>query len=494
MGQTRQSSLLTALLLLFAILYGQCKETHTEGDPFSICVQRNHQGLICPLSAEAENCTPLTQTTDLAGQFNHEDTSNTEVKNWVLRSSNIVCVDEFGAEGDGENDDTKAFNDAWNKACSSAPAVLLVPHGKRYLVKPIRFSGPCKSALTMQVFGTIVAPADPRVWHGLNRRQWLRFKEVDDLTVQGGGTFYGSGEQWWAQSCKIKKTNPCRPAPTAITFELCNNLIVRNLMVENSQQMHIKFRKCVGVEANHLKVLAPAHSPNTDGIHVSASKDVVIKNTIIGTGDDCISIVSDSFNIFAENITCGPGHGISIGSLGEGNAKAQVAGVMVRGAFLQNTTNGLRIKTWQGSSGFARGIIFQNVHLENVKHPIIIDQYYCDSKTPCANKTSAVKVTEVAYLNIKGTSATNEVIRLACSQTVPCENIVLADIDLTVTSRHTPTAYCENALGCTKGSVSPQSCLQNYNQEGIYEFSIPVSADEKKGKQEKNNYISHFGE
>lgn len=112
---------------------------------------------------------------------------------------------------------------------------------------------------------------------------------------------------------------------------------MKNLTVENSQQMHINLRKCVGVVADHPKVLAPGHSPNTDGIHVSASKDVVIRNTIIGTGDDCISIVSDSFNICTENITCGPGHGISIGSLGEGSAKAQVADVFVHGAFLENT-------------------------------------------------------------------------------------------------------------------------------------------------------------
>lgn len=487
-----KSSLLSALLLLLAILSGQCKKTHIEGDPFSICVHRNHQGRVSPSSVETENCTPLAQTIDLAGQFNNEDKSNSEMNNWVPRSSNVVCVDEFGAKGDGENDDTKAFNNAWSKACSSAPAVFLVPHGKRYLVKPIKFSGPCKSALTMQVSGTIIAPADPRVWDGLNRRQWLRFKEVDDLTVEGGGTFYGSGQQWWAESCKINKTNPCRPAPTAITFELCNNLRVMNLIVENSQQMHIKFRKCVRVKADNLKVLAPGHSPNTDGIHVSASKDVVIKNTITGTGDDCISIVSDSFNIYIENITCGPGHGISIGSLGEGSAKARVADVMVHGAFLHNTTNGLRIKTWQGSSGSARRILFQNVHMENVKHPIIIDQYYCDSKKPCSNKTSAVKVSEVAYLNIKGTSASKEVMRFACSQTVPCENILLADIDLTATSGCTPTTYCENAIGCTTGSVSPHSCLQNYNQKGIFEFGIPVSIDRRKGKQEKKDYISHL--
>lgn len=487
-----KSSQLSTLLLLLTIVCGQCKKTHIEGNPFSICEHSNNQGRLWPLSGETENCSPLASTIDLARQFSIEDSSNVEMSDWLPRSSNVVCVDEFGAKGDGENDDTKAFKNAWRKACSSARAVFIVPHGKRYLVKPIKFSGPCKSAVTMQVSGTIIAPADPRVWDGLNRRQWLRFKEVDDLTVEGGGTFYGSGEQWWAESCKIKKTNPCRSAPTAITFELCNNLRMMNLTVENSQQMHIKLRRCVGVVADHLKVLAPGHSPNTDGIHLSASKDVVIRNTIIGTGDDCISIVSDSFNICTENITCGPGHGISIGSLGEGSAKAQVADVMVHGAFLENTTNGLRIKTWQGSSGFARRITFQNVQMQNVKHPIIIDQYYCDSKKPCLNKTSAVKVSDVAFLNIKGTSASKEVMRFACSQTVPCENIVLADIDLTATSGCTPTTYCENAMGCTTGSVSPRPCILNYNQTGIYELSMLVSTDRRKGKQEKKEYISHF--
>jgi hypothetical protein len=56
---------------------------------------------------ETENCTPLAQTIDLAGQFNNEDNSNSEMNNWVPGSSNVVCVDEFGAKGDGENDDTK---------------------------------------------------------------------------------------------------------------------------------------------------------------------------------------------------------------------------------------------------------------------------------------------------------------------------------------------------------------------------------------------------
>lgn len=40
----------------------------------------------------------------------------------------------------------------------------------------------------------------------------------------------------------------------------------------------------------------------------------------------------------------------------------------------------------QGGSGLACDIKFQNVLMENVSNPIIIDQYYCDSDRPCANQ------------------------------------------------------------------------------------------------------------
>eukprot|EP01018_Ginkgo_biloba_P018147 Gb_12008 [translate_table: standard] len=452
-------------LFMFGVISGLCKQQIYEDPALSICPQKHPQsGPTCPLGTTAEL---NTKTVQLTSECRYEDSDvsgfhNSGQENWGNGSIKVVCVEEFGAKGDGDTDDTKAFKKAWKKACSSAPSVFLVPKGRKYLVKPIKFSGPCLSSLTVQVSGTIIAPEDPHVWDGLKSTQWLRFHAVDDLTVEGGGTIYGSGEKWWAQSCKINKTKPCRSGPTALRFESSNNLRVRNLMVKNGQQMHMTFRLCIGVEADHLEVTAPGHSPNTDGIHISASKYVAIKNSIIGTGDDCISIVSDSFHVRIENITCGPGHGISIGSLGKGHSEAQVSDVIVDGASLHNTTNGLRIKSWQGGSGFARGIRFQNVHMDNVSHPIIIDQYYCDSKKPCPNQTSAVRVSEVAYMNIKGTSATKEVMRFVCSKVVACQNVVLIDIDLTLISRHAPTTFCENALGFSMGSVNPPPCLENY--------------------------------
>lgn len=417
-----------------------------------------------PLKSQDEAMTCIDEdmnvdiTADIESMFDAQKFTET-FDSFTESSSKVVYVDEFGAKGDGETDDTEAFESAWKEACSSSRTVFRVSKGKTYLVKPITFSGPCHSALTVQVLGKIVAPKDPSVWKGLNSRLWLHFYSVDDLTVEGGGTIDGSGEEWWNKSCKINKSNPCSSAPTALTFESINNLRVRDLNVQNSQQMHMTFQKCFAVQAINVTVTSPGHSPNTDGIHVTASKYVVIKHSTIATGDDCISIVSGSVNVRAHNVTCGPGHGISIGSLGEGNSEAEVSNIMVEGAYLHDTTNGLRIKTWQGGSGFARGITFRNIKMENVSNPIIIDQNYCDSKTPCTKQETAVKVSNVLYRNVEGTTPTKEAIKFECSESVGCEGIVLQNIHLMMNSGNTPTAHCQNVTGTAKGTVFPAACF-----------------------------------
>jgi len=66
-------------------------------------------------------------------------------------------------------------------------------------------------------------------------------------------------------------------------------------MVLDSQQMHISFTKCLRVVASHLEVIAPARSPNTDGIHISASKGVEVKDSIIRTGGYPQRVATRSF-------------------------------------------------------------------------------------------------------------------------------------------------------------------------------------------------------
>ncbi|XP_075663622.1 putative polygalacturonase At1g80170 [Castanea sativa] len=376
------------------------------------------------------------------------------------RSKRVLFVGDFGAHGDGVNDDTEAFKDAWEVACSFSGRIrIVIPTDYTFLIYPIDIVGPCRSKVTIQISGTIVAPEDPDAWQGLSLRKWLYFDGVNHLTIEGGGTIDGMGQEWWARSCKTNSTNPCTHAPTAITFHSCKYLNVKNLMVLNSQQMHISFTKCLRVVVSHLQVIAPARSPNTDGIHISESKGVEVKDSIIRTGDDCISIVSNSSRIRIKDIICGPGHGISIGSLGKSNSWSQVHDVMVDRALLSNTDNGVRIKTWQGGSGFATEITFQNVLMENVSNPIIIDQYYCDSQLPCTNQTLAVQVENISFVHIKGTSATEVAIKFACSDDYPCEGLYLEDIELVSSSGEMTESFCWEAYGSSSGLVYPPACL-----------------------------------
>ncbi|XP_057803127.1 polygalacturonase-like [Salvia miltiorrhiza] len=128
-----------------------------------------------------------------------------------------------------------------------------------------------------------------------------------------------------------------------------------------------------------LTVVAPGDSPNTDGIHVARSTMVNIADSVIATGDDCVSMGDDLTQVYIHNVTCGPGHGISIGSLGRNLNERNISGIYVKNCSFIQTQNGVRIKTWPSAPAaiILPNLHFENLIMQNASNPIIIDQQYC---------------------------------------------------------------------------------------------------------------------
>ncbi|XP_057778836.1 polygalacturonase At1g48100-like isoform X2 [Salvia miltiorrhiza] len=374
----------------------------------------------------------------------------------VMSPSPLFSVLSYGAVGNGVADDTQPFKMAWDAACqANDPAVIFVPMHYTFMIQSTIFSGPCKSELIFRIEGNIMAPDGPHSWPKNNsKRQWLVFYRIDGMSIQGGGTIDGRGQKWWELPCKPHRgpkgttlPGPC-DSPVAVRFFWSSNLVVKGMKMKNSPQFHFRFDSCHNVHIESLYIKSPALSPNTDGIHVENSNNVYIYNSVIASGDDCVSIGAGTFNVEIRNITCGPGHGISIGSLGPRNTRACVKNITVRDSVIKQSDNGVRIKTWQGGYGAVTGVSYSNIVMEGVRNPIMIDQYYCTGKS-CANQTAAVYISGISYKGIKGTyDVRSPAMHLACSDAVPCTNLTVSDVELLpVQGQRIVDPYCWNAYG-----------------------------------------------
>ncbi|KAB2061326.1 hypothetical protein ES319_A10G078700v1 [Gossypium barbadense] len=294
-------------------------------------------------------------------------------------ATSLFNVVDYGAVGDGKTDDSAAFSKAWKATCNapSRNPILIIPATKIFLLKPVTFSGPCKpTSIHVLMSGNIVAPNSKMAWKGFHINRWLAFTHVNGLTIIGSGTINGRGAAWWSQPClhKVPKGVTCK-GPTALTFYSCNGLVLKGIRHINSQRNHITISNCKDVTFSNLHISAPKTSPNTDGIDIS--------------GDDCIAISSGSSHINITGIACGPGHGIREALEMHGGSHSRKSGSFELIALLLSTS-------------------------------IIAP-------------TSGIRISDVSYRSIIGTSTTDKVINLSCDQNVGCTNIQFNYVYITST-------------------------------------------------------------
>ncbi|CAN6220812.1 unnamed protein product [Urochloa humidicola] len=365
-------------------------------------------------------------------------------------------ITKLGASGDGKTDSTKALQEAWASACGgTGKNTILIPKGD-YLTGPLNYTGPCKGDVTIQVDGNLLASTDLSLYKG----NWIEILRVENLVITGKGKLDGQGPSVWSKNACAKKYD-CKILPNSLVLDFVTKGEVSGITLLNSKFFHMNVFQCKDVVIKDVTVTAPGDSPNTDGIHMGDSSGISIVNTAIGVGDDCISIGPGSTKINITGVTCGPGHGISIGSLGRYKDEKDVTDITVKDCTLKKSTNGLRIKAYEDAASVltASKIHYENVKMEDVGNPIIIDMKYCPNKICTSSGASKVTVKDVSFKNITGTSSTPEAVSLLCSDKIPCSGVTMDSVNVEYSGTNNKTmAVCKNAKVTTTASLKELSC------------------------------------
>lgn len=322
--------------------------------------------------------------------------------------SACVNVRNFGAKGDGTTDDTVALQTAIN--CLPKQGRLYFPAGT-YRTAPLCL----KSHMTVElderatILGTPNREEYPVVpgitidfesgkelhfgtWEGVavSMHQSLIFAEyAEDITIVGRGTIDGNAPAagWWQDEC-VKYYTIARPR--LLFFNRCDGIHVHGITAKNSPswQLHPYFSQ--NIDFLDLDIQAPKNSPNTDAIDPEACDVVNIMGCRFSVGDDCIAIKSGKIDLgrtfkkpanrhTITNCLMQFGHGaVTLGSEMAGG----VTNLTVNRCIFNKTERGLRIKTrrGRGKDAVIDGILFENIKMDGVITPIVINMYYncCD--------------------------------------------------------------------------------------------------------------------
>ncbi|XP_025802126.1 probable polygalacturonase isoform X5 [Panicum hallii] len=389
-----------------------------------------------------------------------------------------ASITDFGAVGDGTTLNTKAFQNALfylNSFANKGGAQLFVPAG-RWLTGS--FSLISHLTLSLDKDAVILGSPDSSDWPVIDalpsygrgrelpgkRHQSLIFgSNLTDVIITGAnGTIDGQGAIWW-DWFHNHTLNYTRPPLVELMYS--NRVVISNLTFTNSPFWNIHPVYCSQVLVQHLTILAPISSPNTDGIDPDSSTNVCIEDCYIRNGDDIVVIKSGwdeygisfahpSSNISIRNITGQTRNsaGIAFGSEMSGG----ISDVRVEGIRIVNSVHGIRIKTAPGRGGYVKNVYVADVSLDNVSIAIRITGNYGEHPDENYNKNALPTISNITIKNIVGVNIGDAGMLQGISGD-NFSNICLSNVSLSV--RSTNPWNCSLIEGYSN-SVSPEICEQ----------------------------------
>ncbi len=349
-------------------------------------------------------------------------------------------VRDFGAKGDGIQDDTNFIQASI--LCCPPDSRVLIPEGtykisSLFLKDDLRLElakGAVLSAITdrtrFPVLKGLIESYDENeeynlgTWEGNPLDMFsgiITGVRVKNVVLYGEGMIEGNAnydeDNWWFDA----KRKRIAFRPRMIFLNHCENIVVQGIRVQNSPSWNIHPYFSDHLRFLDLTVLNPKDSPNTDGLDPESCKDVEIAGVYFSLGDDCIALKSGkiymgskykaaSEDIVIRQCCMRDGHGsITIGSEMAGGIKR----VTVKDCKFLHTDRGLRIKTrrGRGKDAIIDEITFEHIKMDHVMTPFVINCFYfCDpdghdhyvqtkDTMPVDDRTPSIK--KMAFRNIE---------------------------------------------------------------------------------------------
>lgn len=290
----------------------------------------------------------------------------------------VFKITDYGAVGNGVITNSVAIQKTVNAALAAGGGTVEVPAGV-FLSGPftlgsrIKFQLDSGATLLVLPYGSY-PPGKKRFGHKkLNYQALITVDNAHDIEFAGPGKIDGQGAPWW-------KAHLLNSRPYMLHLDSCQRVFIHDWNSVNPPMKHIVFDgDDSDITVQDCTNVASYPSPNTDCLNLQGNR-CLVRDCVFHGGDDNVAMGRSSgpgMNILITNITCGTGHGISIGSVTEGG----ISNVTVVNCTFSNTDYGLRLKADSDRGGVVQDIKFQNIQLTGVRSPILIYGYYDEDKS-----------------------------------------------------------------------------------------------------------------